>query len=136
MCIGSVKLRLGDIHKPGAGFMPFLAGSFLILFGLILLISTVSKGLEEEKKKGEEAWGSVSWKSLFFTLLALFAYAFLLEPLGFYITTFIFLFFLFKLTEPKRWLMPVALSLISVIFSYLIFSTWLRVQFPSGILGF
>jgi putative tricarboxylic transport membrane protein len=133
ICIGSVKLRLGDFHKPGPGFMPFLSGSFLILFGLILAVSTISKGLEKEKTKGKEAWMNVNWKSLLFTLLALFVYALLLEPLGFYITTFMFLFFLFKLTEPKRWLTPIVFAGISVILSYLIFSTWLKVQFPSGI---
>jgi putative tricarboxylic transport membrane protein len=116
--------------------MPFLSGSFLILFGLILAVSTISKGLEKEKTKGKEAWMNVNWKSFLFTLLALFVYALLLEPLGFYITTFMFLFFLFKLTEPKRWLMPIVFSGISVILSYLIFSIWLKVQFPSGIFRF
>lgn len=136
ICIGSVKLRLGDFHKPGPGFMPFLSGSFLILFGLIIAVSTISKGLEKEKTKGKEAWMNVNWKSFLFTLLALFVYALLLEPIGFYITTFMFLFFLFKLTEPKRWLMPIVFAGISVILSYLIFSTWLKVQFPSGIFRF
>jgi hypothetical protein len=136
LCIGSVRLRLGGFHKPGPGFMPFLAGSFLILLGLILAGSTLSKGLEEEKTKGKEAWMNVNWKRFLFTLSGLFAYALLLEPIGFYPIAFLFLFFLFKLTEPKRWLMPAGLAGISVLLSYLIFSVWLKVQFPIGIFRF
>ena len=136
ICIGSVKLRLGGFHKPGPGFMPFLAGSFLTLLGSILAGSTIAKGLEKEKTKGKEAWMNVNWKRFLFTLSGLFAYALLLEPIGFYPTAFLFLFFLFKLTEPKRWLMPAGLAGISVLLSYLIFSVWLKVQFPIGIFRF
>jgi hypothetical protein len=136
ICIGSVRLRLGGFHKPGPGFMPFLAGSILILLGLILAGSTLSKGLEKEKTKGKEAWMNVNWKRFLFTLSGLFAYALLLEPIGFYPIAFLFLFFLFKLTEPKRWLMPAGLAGISVLLSYLIFSVWLKVQFPIGIFRF
>lgn len=49
ICIESVKLNLGDFHKPGAGFTPFLAGAFLGIVGLILTLYTISKRLEEEE---------------------------------------------------------------------------------------
>lgn len=137
LCVGSVKLRLGDFPKPGPGFMPFLSGAFLVLFGLILTVSTISIGLgEKEEVKGKKVWVKENLKSFLFTLLALFVYVLLLEPLGFYITAFMFLFFLFKLTEPKRWLMPLVFAGISVILSYFIFSIWLKCQFPMGILRF
>lgn len=50
MCIASIKLNLGDFHKPGPGFMPFLSGFFLGVFGLILIFSIISKGLRDGKK--------------------------------------------------------------------------------------
>ena len=129
-------MKLGGLHKPGPGFMPFMAGSFLILLGLILAGSAISKRLEGEKTRGKETWMNVNWKTLLLTLSSLFACALLLEPIGFYPTAFFFLLFLFKLTEPKRWLMPAGLAGISVILSYLIFSLWLKVQFPVGIFRF
>ena len=136
ICIDSVQLKLGGLHKPGPGFMPFMAGSFLILLGLILTGSTISKGFEKGETRAKEAWAIVNWKSVLLTLSGLFAYALLLEPIGFYPTAFLFLLFLFKLTEPRRWLMPAGLAGISVILSYLIFSLWLKVQFPVGIFRF
>ena len=38
MCIGSIKLKLGNFHTPGPGFMPFLSGASLGIFGLILIV--------------------------------------------------------------------------------------------------
>jgi putative tricarboxylic transport membrane protein len=137
LCIGSVQLRLGNFNKPGPGFIPFLSGAFLILFGLILtLVTFLKESGEEEKTRNEKIWVKENWKRIFYPLFALFGYILLLDHVGFLITTFLFLFFLFKLTVPKRWTMPLILSGGTVILSYLIFSVWLKCQFPKGILNF
>jgi putative tricarboxylic transport membrane protein len=135
LCIGSIKLKLGDLRMPGPGFMPFISGIFLGVFGLILTLSAIPKKFgEEEELNGKKIWKEVNCGKLLLTLIFSFGYGFLLEPLGFLITTFIFLFFLFKLTQPKRWVMPLVLSVGSVVTSYLFFHIWLKCQFPMGIL--
>jgi hypothetical protein len=137
LCVGSVQIRLGTFHRPGPGFMPFLSGVFLMLFGVILMVSTLTRAdNEKEETKSEKLWTRENWKGFSLTLLALFGYALSMNFLGFYTTTFLFLFFLFKLTAPRKWLMPLAFSGASVILSYLIFSLWLMTQFPGGIFGF
>lgn len=137
ICIGSVKLRLGNFHKPGPGFMPFLSGVLLGLFGLILMFSTLLKRLEEEEEiKDRKIWVKGNWKNFLFSLSALFGYVLLLEPIGFILTTFLFLFFLIKIIEPKGWLMPLIISGATVTSSYLIFTLWLKLQFPKGIFIF
>ncbi len=134
ICIMSVKLRIGNLYKPGAGFTPFLSGVVLAVSGLILMLSTLSKQYMDEEmgnilvKEGK--------KNSLLTLLALFGYIILLEPIGFLITTFIVLLFLFKITDTKRWVVPAVLSGSSVIVSYLVFSVWLKLQFPKGLFGF
>ncbi len=136
ICIQSIYLKTGNLRKPGPGFMPFLSGAFLGLLGLILTLTSISKKLKEDKEgKSQRVWAKGNWSNIFFTLIALFGYLLLLKPLGFILTTFIFLFFLFKLKEPKRWVMPLIFSVCTVVFSYLIFSVWLKCQFPKGILG-
>jgi len=142
LCIESIKLKLisGGFHIPGPGFMPFLAGVLLGILGFILIFSSASKGLrKDEEVKDEKILMKKDWKNFlipFLNLLILFAYVLLLEPLGFLFSTFLFLFFLFKLSEPKKWLMPLVLSVSTVILSYLIFSVWLQCQFPRGIFRF
>lgn len=140
MCIGAIKLKLGDFHTPGPGFLPFLSGALLGIFGLILTFSTFFVRIGNgEEAKDEEASVIWNWKKLinpFLTLLILFVYLLLLEPLGFILTTFICLLFLFKLSEPKRWLTPFILSVSTSIVSYLLFSVWLQCQFPRGLIKF
>jgi putative tricarboxylic transport membrane protein len=140
LCIGSVRLKLGDFRTPGPGFMPFLSGVLLGIFGLILSFPTTFARLGEgEEAKNEESSVVWNWKKLvnpFLALLILFVYILLLEPLGFIFTTFICMLFLFKLSEPKKWLTPLILSVSTSILSYLVFSVWLRCQFPRGLIKF
>ncbi len=132
-CIGSVKLTLRDFHNPGPGLMPFLTGAVLALLGLILMLSSISKASEDNEKF---VWVKENWERVVLTLLALCGYATLLEFLGFFITTFLFFFFLVKLTEPRKWVTSFVFSGVAATLCYLIFSVCLKSQFPKGILGF
>jgi putative tricarboxylic transport membrane protein len=138
--IGSIKLKVGNLHVPGPGFMPFLSGGALGIFGLILIfLPTFTRLTEEKEGKKEKSLVKWNWKKFFnplLTLLVLFVYLLLLEPLGFLFNTFIFLLFLFKLSEPRKWLTPLILSVAAAILSYLLFSVWLQIQFPRPLLRF
>ena len=140
MCIGAIKLKLGTFRTPGPGFLPFLSGALLGIFGLILTFPTTFAKLGERKEaKSEEPSVVWNWKKLinpFLVLLILFVYILLLEPLGFVFTTFICMLFLFKLSEPRKWLKPLILSVSTSILSYLVFSVWLQCQFPRGPIKF
>lgn len=136
VCIGAASMRMGSLHKPGPGFMPLLAGGLLGLFGLILLLTTFSASGDEKRPRPSksENWGK---RNLFlFCLVALFGYAFLLEPLGFYTTTGVFLFSLFKLADQRNWVKPLISAGLTVLVSYLLFTVWLKIQFPGGVTGF
>lgn len=142
VCVESIKLKivLEEFHIPAAGFMPFLAGVIMGILGFILVCSSAWRGLrKDENVKDEKILVKEDWRKFvipFLNILILFAYVLLLEPLGFLFTSFIFLFLLFKLSEPKRWMMPLILTISTVILSYLVFSVWLQCQFPKGIFGF
>lgn len=136
LCIGSVKLNLGNFHKPGPGFIPFLAGAALALLGFILMFMGPNGAKAEEGSPGKKNWREYEWKNVLFPWLFLFGYLLLLQPLGFLLTSFLFLFGLFKLTKPKSWLEPVIFSGATVVLSYFVFSVWLRCQFPKGMLVF
>ena len=138
-CIGSFRLKIGGLHNPGAGFIPFLVGTLLITLGLIMVVSNqFGPRTRMEERVGRKS-GREDRKHLFIpflTLLTLVGYVILLEPLGFVLSTFFLLFLLFKISAPQTWLLPIGLSMSTVIISYLIFSVWLQSQFPKGILGF
>jgi hypothetical protein len=137
ICIGSLPLKLGKFDRPGAGFMPFLSGAVLGTFGLLLMFSTISKGLNGNGKViDEKVLEKENRGKLYLTCLVLFSYIILFESLGFYFSTFLFLFILFKLFQPKGWLLPLVLSVGAVILSYLIFSVWLKCRLPRGMMHF
>lgn len=131
--IGSIKLGLGTLHQPGSGFLPSLTGGSLVLLGLILILYKIY--IEQTKKKSEFIGISATkfGKKRVYSFVALCMYALLLETLGFIIATLLLLFFLFKIMNPRKWLNPILISFITVILSYLIFYSWLRINFPKGI---
>ena len=76
------------------------------------------------------------WKKVLLILVILVAYAFVLEKLGFVVSTFLLLFVLFKVVEDQRWWLAVGGSLAVAIVSYGIFDRWLKLQLPKGFWGF
>jgi putative tricarboxylic transport membrane protein len=130
--IGSIRLGLGTLHKPGSGFMPFLTGVLLGLMGLLLAFLHTRK--PTEKKREEEVSLRPFWGKGACSLAASFLYAFVLDPLGFVVATFLLIFSLFKIMGSGKWIVPVLISFLTVVVSYFIFEVWLRINFPKGIL--
>jgi putative tricarboxylic transport membrane protein len=132
----SVKLGIGKFSAPGPGLMPFLLG---LLFGLLALYKLVTRILRHEEpqekpkeEKGEDQQETV-YKKVIMVVAALFAYAILLEPLGFLPTTFLTMTLLFRSAGFKRWSLAAAYSAGVVLITYFLF-TYLGVRFPPGIL--
>ncbi len=134
LCMGSLRLGLGTLQSPGTGFASFLGGGLLGVFGFIL---TVYSRLE--KSSPQEITPRISspakLKQPLLALLVLFSYPLLLKVFGFILSTFFFLFFLFKAMEPRKWFTLMVISLGGSLACYLVFQVWLRVSFPKGILG-
>jgi putative tricarboxylic transport membrane protein len=129
--IKAIQLGLGKPRLPGPGFVAFLVGLSLGLSGFILaLFATINKKSTDNQTQERGNWGRVIP-----VLLALFIFIFLLQPLGFLITTMLFSFVLFKMTEPKKCVIPALISLVVAFLSYLVFSVWLKIPFPKGFLS-
>ena len=131
-----IKLGIGKLNAPGSGLMPFLLG---LLFGLLALYKLVTRILqhgegEEKPKEEEEAeQHGVVYKKVILVVVALFAYAILIEPLGFILTTFLTMTLLFRSAGFKQWGLALAYSAGVVLITYFLF-TYLGVRFPPGIL--
>lgn len=133
VCLGSLQYKLGTPAAPGTGFMPFLTGLAICFFSGIGLIQATLR-----KRRGE-GWSpvlqGVFWKNAMIILVSLLAYALLLFPLGFVITTTLFIAFLLRAIVPQRWSVVIACSILTAAASYLIFEVWLKAQLPKGLLG-
>jgi putative tricarboxylic transport membrane protein len=128
--IFSYHLGLGRFNNPDSGLMSFLLGLLLVLLSLYGLITSLLKktGDEPPQTKG---WRQTSYGKIALVLMALVMYSFVLEKLGFVITTWIFLFLLFK-GMGNRWITTLIASTFTVFATYFVF-TFFGVRFPPGI---
>ena len=135
ICIESGRLSFGSFHNPGPGFLPLLVGLILGIFSLIVFLQATLSGKPQESLP--PWYPKERWRKLIWVLIALFSYAVCLETLGFLISTFLLLVFLFRYgMEPKRWVVAIGASAMASFSSYAVFELWLRTQLPRGIFGF
>ena len=60
----------------------------------------------------------------------------LLKVVGMAVGTVLFLVVILRMVEGMAWRTVLAISLGAAAFNYLVFTYWLRVPFPVGVLGF
>ncbi len=131
-CAGAFGIGLGSVIAPGSGFMPFGAALLLILFSL----GTIGEALFSSRSGSREIEASPGKRwSTALVLLLLFAYALLLDVLGFLVATFLLLTALFKASEGQTWKVAVVESLITTALTYLLFDYVLHCSFPRGLLS-
>ncbi|RPJ02237.1 MAG: tripartite tricarboxylate transporter TctB family protein, partial [Deltaproteobacteria bacterium] len=123
--VSSLQLKLGNLTEPGPGFMPLLAGLFLILLGLGHLAETLFSKAGQE----EPLWKEKTWWKVILTLASLWAYAMALPLAGFLVATSLLMVLLFKVIESLRWPLALLATVLSVALSYGLF-TLLGAEFP------
>ncbi len=129
----SYKLGLGNLYEPGPGFLFFWTGIVVALMALVVVVQSF-RAQPEEEAAGEAPTEKRSATKVILVLVALFAYAGLMEYLGFFIVTLLLFIFLLGIIEKKRWWFAVAVSVAVTLFAYLLFETALQSQLPKGIL--
>jgi putative tricarboxylic transport membrane protein len=128
VCFESWRLGIGSFFRPGAGFFPFYSSLLLGALSLTVVFLTF-----RGKVKKAEPWTDVGNTAT--VSLAVLGFALLLIPLGFVVTTFIFIFFLLRAVERRGWLFSAAASLFISSAFYVVFGVFLGAQLPPGILG-
>lgn len=127
----SVRVPMGNIRQPGPGFLPFWVGVILALLSAMLWFEASFRKPAVEPVRflsGEGKWAYVAAAGI-----ALLIYTFLLEPLGFVISTFLLLIFLFWVIGKQKWWVGVTGSILVTFFTHLIFKVALKVQLPRGL---
>jgi len=134
-----------------SAFFPKIAAILLVLFGMIIIIGAILSQIKQKKRpsntkeaiikesNAENIEDSINWKLVLSSILMLAMYLVLMEPIGFLITTFLYLFFQITLLAPKtkrKYLLFTILSASTSILVYVVFVYGLSVILPPGILNF
>ena len=130
-CYGASRLGLGSVAEPGVGFIFFWSGLILVILSLIVLADSIRSSEETVREMGEMNWAKIA-----LVLLSLLLYAFLLERLGFVLTTFVLMSFLLGCIEGTNWFRSLGVAGAAALASYAIFELWLKIRLPKGLFGF
>jgi putative tricarboxylic transport membrane protein len=129
--IGSIQLGLGTARQPGPGFLTFGASGLLGLLSLVAFLKTLVK----KEQSREILFRKTLWWRVVLSGLAILGYALVMPTLGYLITTFLLMLFLYFMIHEQKWYWVIISSLLSSLGSYYLFSKLLNCQFPDGLFG-
>jgi len=132
----------GEGSRIGPGFMPFVAGVLLAVFGVMIGVeaalhrgrvpsNTVENMQEGGVEGGEEAGGStvaVAFGLMLVTVL-------LIPLLGFLLSFGLLILVLVTFVEREGWVRGILLSVGAIAVTWLTFVVFLQIPLPPGILG-
>jgi len=136
------SLKLGMMITPGAGFIPFLIGTALVILGVVWFVQkSMKKGevcvplmedtcavVEEPPEQVDLIFGIP--RKMLLGLGALVLYAVLFERAGYFLSTLIFLLTWQMLVEKERWLKSLLITAIGTIAMYTLFRSLLNIPLP------
>jgi putative tricarboxylic transport membrane protein len=131
--IFSVQLPFGRLNNPGPAMFPFGLSILLLISGILWFIR--GKGTPEERE--EINWAVMKKGGMpFKIILSTAAFIPAIEPLGFLLSSFVFILVLFVWVSGFRVRNALGLALIIAVGSWLFFGKLFSVQFPQGLLPF
>lgn len=124
----SVKLGLGKLVSPGPGFIPFLLALCLFVLSCLLIFRASSLRTDLAERPRLRA-------SVFYVAGSIILYVFFFKRLGYLLTTFLLMVFLFRTMGTRRWGWILGGAFLATSLTYLFFGIFLNLNFPSGLLG-
>ena len=118
-------LKLGSIHVPDAGFLPFLCGVGLVLLGIIWLLA-LQLTKEEDKGAAEKR----IWYRPVISLALMAIYGWAMEAVGYITSTLIFMVAWQQIIEREKWFKTMVISLLGTLAMYALFVYFLKVPIP------
>jgi len=120
---------VGTLRAPGPGFFPNVVASVLIILSLFMIFA---KGERHEQRPIPPQ--AIKRVSLVYAILL--GYFFLINTLGFLITSFFLLSLLFGLVDAQKWYQAAFLSFVSAGLVFVLFEILLKSPLPHGLFGF
>jgi hypothetical protein len=117
---------------PGSGFFPFWLGLIMAALAAWLLLGAL-RGQGTDVGWLPEGTGRRRLVTVLGVTAALIA---VLKIVGMAVGTVLFLVVILRFVEGLRWPSTVAIAVGTAAVNYFVFTYWLRVPFPVGVLGF
>lgn len=126
MYYGWHTLKLGTIHVPDAGLLPFLCGAALVILGIAWLLMLQWKA---EAASGETAEKRL-WHRPLLALALMVLYGWAMELAGYITSTLIFVVAWQKVIEHEKWWKTIIIAVLGTAAMYALFVYLLSVPIP------
>ena len=124
-----LKLKLGTINDPGAGFVLFYTGILMCLFAASIMTAALTEGGSTFGSR----WENTRWTKPLLVIVCLIAFSFALDPLGFLLSSIPLMLLLLRLVDPVRWPLAIPIALLVPLGMWWVLKRLLLIQLPSGI---
>jgi putative tricarboxylic transport membrane protein len=119
-------LKLGSIHVPDAGFLPFLCGAGLAILGIVWILI-----LQWKKEQGNESPAERRlWHRPLLSLALMVLYGMAMETVGYITSTLVFMVAWQQIIEREKWFKTMIISLLGTFAMYALFVYLLKVPIP------
>ncbi len=134
----SVGFKLWGATGPQEGLFPFITGVVMIGLSFTVIgkavLAAPRRPASRDDRGVEEAAGAGNRLKVVLYAVLIGCYAALLQPVGFLVTTPLFLILVLKALERQSWKMAISVTLGLTALSYLLFAYLLMVPLPKGLL--
>jgi len=120
---GLTKHKFWIEKVPGGGFMPVVIGTLLIILSSLIVL-----------KKDQKAKVKLSKKELI-PIIAMVILLILTKVIGLLPSLLIIVLGMLRFVENYSWKNSIIISVVLMAIIYAVFSLWLKVPFPRGIIG-
>jgi putative tricarboxylic transport membrane protein len=124
-----IKLKLGSINDPGAGYVLFYTGILMCLFALTIMFSAVTEG----GPRFGSRWEGARWTRPVIVIACLIAFSLALEPLGFLLSAIPLMLLLLRAVDPVRWTVALPVAVLTPLGAWWVLKHVLLIQLPSGV---
>ena len=131
--IESLNLPLGPAAQPGPGFFPLLVGIAMMAFSLRLLIQSL-KTKEGPAEKEDPFPKGRDLQRVVLIAAALIFFAAFLNILGYGVCSAVLIGAVLRFLGLKSWTRIFLISVLTAVFSYLLFASVLEAPLPRGVL--
>ena len=117
----------------GSGFFPMVVGIAMCALSLLRLVLAIREKEGAVKKSGDDLMGGLA------TTILIGGYCIAFNPVGFILSTMVYLFFQILILTPKEkrsWPITIAISLIAPVAFYVLFVYAINTPLPKGLLSF
>ncbi len=126
------KLAFWGHSGPLEGFCPLIASSMVGLCGVTILVQALLRA--EETKQTWVIFGP-DRRKLFLYVASFLAVALIFKKVGFLLTQTAFFVLILRVAEKKPWRIILAVTIPTMLISYVVFVLLFSVELPEGILG-